>query len=104
VKDTHQRRSWSDTMKPLSYTVFVSFRVSLRPGSTSDWSAAMVPLFILSKLLSSLFVSRTGSASDWCALQEALYKCIDTIQYNGALEISLVQQRYYNIVCFRLLN
>src|SRR6218665_3698111 len=24
----------------------------------------------------------TGSASDWCALQEALYKCIDTIQYN----------------------
>jgi len=21
-------------------------------------------------------------ASDWCALQEALYKCIDTIQYN----------------------
>jgi len=32
--------------------------------------------------LSSLWVSRTGSASDWCALQEALYKCIDTIQYN----------------------
>jgi len=31
-------------------------------------------------LLSSLWVSRTGSASDWCALQEALYKCIDTIQ------------------------
>jgi len=30
--------------------------------------------------LSSLWVSRTGSASDWCALQEALYKCIDTIQ------------------------
>ena len=23
-----------------------------------------------------------GSASDWCAQQEALYKCIDTIQYN----------------------
>jgi len=21
-------------------------------------------------------------SSDWCALQEALYKCIDTIQYN----------------------
>jgi len=32
-------------------------------------------------LLSSLLASRTGSASDWCALQEALYKCIDTIQY-----------------------
>src|SRR6218665_1557507 len=34
--------------------------------------------------LSSLWVSRTGSASDWCALQEALYKCIDTIQYHAA--------------------
>ena len=41
-----------------------------------------MPLFVLSRLLSSLWVSRTGSASDWCALQEALYKCIDTIQYN----------------------
>ena len=30
----------------------------------------------------SLKVFRTGSASDWCALQEALYKCIDTIQYS----------------------
>src|SRR6218665_1000912 len=41
-----------------------------------------VRLFVLSRLLSSLWVSRTGSASDWCALQEALYKFIDTIQYN----------------------
>jgi len=34
--------------------------------------------------LSSLWVSRTGSASDWCALQETLHECIDrpTIQYN----------------------
>ena len=42
---------------------------------------SQVPLFVFSRLLSSLWVSRTGSASDWCALQEALYKCIDTIQY-----------------------
>jgi len=40
-----------------------------------------VRLFVLSRLLSSLWVSLTGSASDWCALQEALYKYIDTIQY-----------------------
>src|SRR6218665_2179667 len=40
-----------------------------------------MPLFSLSRLLSSYWVSRTGSASDWCALQEAQYKCIDTIQY-----------------------
>src|SRR6218665_4041234 len=32
--------------------------------------------------LSSLWVSRTGSVSGKCALQEALYKRIDTIQYN----------------------
>src|SRR6218665_2267503 len=38
--------------------------------------------FVLSRLLSSFWVPRTGRASDWCALQEALYKCIDTIQYN----------------------
>src|SRR6218665_199544 len=38
-------------------------------------------LYIGSRMLSSLWVSRTGSASDWYALQEALYKCIDTIQY-----------------------
>src|SRR6218665_676717 len=43
---------------------------------------SQVPLFVLSRLLSSLWVSHTASASDWCALQEALYKCIDTIQYN----------------------
>jgi len=36
-------------------------------------------IVITKYLLSSLWVSRTGSASDWCALQEALYKCIDTI-------------------------
>ena len=39
-----------------------------------------VPLFISSRLLSSLWVYCAGSTSDWCALQEALYKCIDTIQ------------------------
>src|SRR6218665_3027467 len=33
-------------------------------------------------MFSSLWVSRTGSASDFCALQEALCKCIDTIQYD----------------------
>src|SRR6218665_549707 len=39
-------------------------------------------------LFSSLWVSRTGSASDFCALQEALYKCIGTIQYNSTLDYS----------------
>src|SRR6218665_776076 len=48
-----------------------------------------VRLFVLSRLLSSLWVSRTGSASDWCALQEALYKFIDTIQYNTLMFVCL---------------
>src|SRR6218665_3312008 len=52
---------------------------------------SQVPLFVLSRLLSSLWVSHTGSASDWCALQEALYKCIDTIQYNCRFSIVLCQ-------------
>src|SRR6218665_1685656 len=43
---------------------------------------SQVPLFVLSRLLSSIWVSRTGRASGWCALKEALYKCIDTIQYS----------------------
>src|SRR6218665_999353 len=41
------------------------------------------PLFFLSRLLFSLWVSCNGSASDWCALQEALHKCINTIQYKS---------------------
>ena len=49
-------------------------------------------------LLSSLWVSRTGSASDWCALQEALYKCIDTIQYNTI--ILLTQQLFQRLLQF----
>src|SRR6218665_3365971 len=49
--------------------------------NASTLLVSQVPLFVLSRLLSSLWVSRTGSTSDWCALQGALYKCIDTIKY-----------------------
>src|SRR6218665_1414728 len=45
-------------------------------------------------LLSSLWVSRTGSTSDRCALQEALYKCIEIIQYNCALQLYFLLQCY----------
>jgi len=51
--------------------------------------ATTIPL----PLLSSLWVSRTGSASDWCALQEALYKCIDTIQYSTFHEHSCIDPK-----------
>src|SRR6218665_237923 len=48
-------------------------------------------------LLSSLWVSRTGSTSNWCALQEALYKSIDTIQYNRpTISMAPVQIHYYS--------
>jgi len=43
-------------------------------------------LFVLLRLLSSLWVSRTGSASHWCALQEALYALNEcTGQYNTTI-------------------
>src|SRR6218665_1192368 len=71
-----------------------------------------VRLFVLSRLLSSLWVSRTGSASDWCALQEALYKFIDTIQYNTIYNtvwgcnyksslnhLYILQKRIVRIIC-----
>jgi len=41
------------------------------------------PPFVLSRLLSFLSISRTGCASDWCAQQEAVYKCIYAMQYEG---------------------
>ena len=45
--------------------------------------------------LSSLWVSRTGSASDWCALQQVLYKCIDTIQ-------SIGKEHEFNLASIRM--
>ena len=42
------------------------------------------------RLLSSLRVSRTLSASDWCALQAVPNKCIDTIQYTIQLVCCLI--------------
>jgi len=57
------------------------------PPSTRSILLTGEPNASLRSLKTVLFswVSRTGSASDWCALLEALYKCIDTIQYNLCL-------------------
>ena len=55
-------------------------------------------------LLSSLWVSRTGSASDWCALQEALHRFIHSFipdiyiaplqeTYSEALSVQLRSKR-----------
>jgi len=46
----------------------------------------VVCLICFLRLLSSLWVSSTASASDWCARQEALYKYIDTIQYDTVVK------------------
>src|SRR6218665_1983343 len=54
--------------------------ISSVPSLTHENLCRNATLFVLSRLLSSLWVFRTGSASGWCALQEALYKCINTIQ------------------------
>src|SRR6218665_1875804 len=61
-----------------------------QPPTIQSLLVSQVPLFVLSRLLSSLWVSRTGIASDWCALQE----CIDTIQYT-TLQYNTIQ---YNTI------
>ena len=69
---------------------------------TEDVSIRCGRFFFLHELLlSSLWVSRTGSASDWCALQEALYTCIDTIPYNTLKLTFLIcfQTAGYNTAC-----
>ena len=47
--------------------------------------------FILSGLFSSLWVSPTGSTSDWCALRKALYKCRNAIQYRKLQSLMKVE-------------
>jgi len=49
---------------------------SLLQHNPPYWQVTQMPLFILLRLLSPLWVFRKGSASDWCALQEVLDKCI----------------------------
>src|SRR6218665_3145390 len=46
-----------------------------------------------------LWVSRTGSASDWCALREALYKCMNTIQYNCNCMSNIVNCTFNSVNC-----
>jgi len=51
------------------------------------WAKCLFPFSQDCSFLSqTLWVSRTVSASGWCALQEALCKCIDTVQYNDIKE------------------
>jgi len=48
--------------------------LQLLPSTRStSLTGEQVPLFVLSRLLSSLWVARTGSASDWRALKK---RCI----------------------------
>jgi len=47
----------------------------------SNWLADCFLSFSSLRLLSFPEVSRSGGASDWCALSEALYKRVDAIHY-----------------------
>ena len=66
----------SDTLEPTPYFDMIHFL---------NWWAKSSASF---RSLKTLWVSRTGNTSDWCALQEALYACIDTIQYISYLHRS----------------
>ena len=56
-----------------------SIRVKEEQVEQSGWTVinCMVKVFI-----PYFFQIKSVGASDWCAQQEALYKCVDTIQYN----------------------
>ena len=83
-----------------------STNISWRPHAaydcTNPYSGAQSPHYkcCIESLLSSLWLSRTGSASDWCALQEALYKCIDAIQWLLLWSIIESNRSQSGYVCF----
>src|SRR6218665_3032400 len=72
----------------------------LLPSTRSTLLTGEPVLFVLSRLLSSLWVSRTGSVCDWCALQEALYKCIDTI-HTIIMVLAMLSSVYRDLVIAR---
>jgi len=67
----------------------------IRPYAYVFIQAYMVCIYTL---LSSLWISRTGSASDWCSLQEALYKCIDSIIYNTYVDLCIIIRYVYTVL------
>src|SRR6218665_3042656 len=76
------------TLMYLTIYILISSKVDLGYHFASDYKKIENDKkikYTVGLHISSLWVSRTGSASDWCALQEALYKFIDTIQYNTML-------------------
>jgi len=76
----HEPLHWPCTLELTPYSPFGTLFLL-----TGEPSASL--FFVKAACISSLWVSRTGSNSDWCALQEALYKCIDTIQYNRMMVV-----------------
>ena|SRR6218665_567793 len=61
-------------------TIRLMFICTLHTAEAT-FMANFVVFSTTSVVLSLLSGSHTGSAPDWCALQEALWKCSDTIQY-----------------------
>src|SRR6218665_3004629 len=80
--------SWYDVrFLPVLYDVTNSFLLreptpSFYTIHFTNWCAKCLFPFSQDCSLLSAWVFCTGSASDWCAIQEVLYKCIDTRQYN----------------------
>jgi len=72
------RQQIKDALNQQTAIQFRQYAKQQVPDNIEQVGYISSPLFVLSRLLSSLWVSRT--VSDCCALKEALYKCIDTIQ------------------------
>src|SRR6218665_1225167 len=87
-------------MYAVMYASMSAFWNQLLPSTRSTLLTGEPSTSFLSlRLLSSLWVSLTGKASDFCALQEALYKCIDTIQYNTIFKYMYVCKYECKYVC-----
>src|SRR6218665_3868054 len=69
-------------------------RVTCNP----QWQKMLLNFTLVNGLQASGDAPNPVSASDWCALQEPLYKCIDTIQYNT------IQYIAYNVHAHKVHN
>jgi len=77
------------------YPFLLSTAVSLIPSDYCPYSDTIHFIKWSAKCLFLCFVSRTGSASDWCALQEVL--CIDAFGTKSELE-RWIQLFSYNTI------
>ena len=92
-------------MNPVSISVKQLLFFLINPASTSTMSKRLVPkshvpwicVLCMYQVCIVLYAQCCTSASDWCALQEALYKCIDTIHVRSGQD-EIHEQNLWDIL------